>query len=312
MNQRVQEVPANEVGGGEELLPGMLPDEIEVDPAVAAIDTSGEVPAEDIDAEPDQQPANAGADPKEEEEARSYGWVNKEEWLAQGKPEKGWRPAAEFNSFREQAASVFSKENKILREKIERLEADREVQKQAEADARRNLQKEALALKLRQAREDNDWDAADKITEELLDLKLEEKARPAPQQTANPKAAEDFKAFLDSNPVFKTDEGLQEALALEVRSLIAVRGTGDPASVLNKANERVRRMYPEKFQKPKHAMADGDGGNAGGGNDGGPTLGWGDLKPDVRRQYEGMLGNGVTKENLLKRLRQYPNVYFRR
>lgn len=309
MNQRIQQVPDNEVGGGEDLLPGMLPDEIEVDPALALIDTSGEVPSEDPDAEP-EKPAEEAVDPKEEEEARSYGWVDKSEWLAQGKPEKQWRPAAEFNAFRSQAASVFSKENRALREKVERLEAEAEVRKQVEADARRNLQKEALALKLRQAREDNDWDAADRITEELLDLKLEEKARPAPQQAANPKAAEEFKAFLDTNALYKTDESLQEALALEVRSLIQVRGTADPAGVLAKANERVRRMYPEKFQKPTHAMADGDG--TSGVSDGGTALGWGDLKPDVRRQYEAMLGNGITKEGLLKRLRQHPKVFFGR
>jgi hypothetical protein len=286
------------------------PSDLEVDPDIAAIDTSGHEDLADADAAADEPKVAPVANPKEEDDARQYGWVDKAAWVASGKPEKQWRSATEFNEFRAQATPILAKENKQLRERLERLERDQEVRAQVEADARRNIQKESLTLKLRQAREENDWDAADKIAEELLDIRIEEKARPKPEQAANPKAAEEFQSFLGSNTIYKTDESLQEALAVEVRSLIQVRGTNDPAGVLAKANERVRRMYPEKFAKPNHSMADGDGG--GGGGDSAPTLGWGDLKPDVRRQYENMLGGGVTKEGLLKRLRQYPNVYFGR
>ena len=301
--------PENDLGAGiEDVLPGMQ-DVLDADPELASIDTSGELPSENEEV---AEVAVPEVDEQQEAEARQYGWMNKEEWVASGKPEKQWRPAEEFNAFRVQAASVFAKENRELRLKVERMERDQQIKAEAEAEARRELQKESLRLSLARAREENDWDAAEKISEQLLDLKLEEKTRPAKAQpAANPAAAASMQNFLNANPVFKTDKTLQRRLHNEVESIIKLEGdNSDVDYILNEALDAVRRMYPEKFQR-KPSMAD-TGGTSGASTNTNNGMGWNDLKPDVRRQYEQMLGGGVTKENLLKRLRQYPNLYFGR
>ena len=303
--------PQNEMSGStapEDLIPGM-PDEPEVDVSeeVAGLDLSGE-PAETIE-ETTEEPAKVDESRlKEEVEARAHNWVDKDEWVAQGKDPKFWNDAAAFNDFNRKSAAVMSRENRELRQRLEKIERDNRIKEEAEREARENLARESLNLEFKQAKEDNDWDRAFEIQNKLLDLKLSTAVKPQVKTPENPEAAKAFHAFIDSHPAVKVEGSpIQRKWAQQVKLIIDSNGPGDPAGVMAEAWENVQTFWPKLFAKPNGApMADT------GGTQSRPSTGrdWSNLKPQVRAEYDKFLRDnpGMKKDNLLKR---FPAEYFR-
>jgi len=288
-----------------------LPDLVEADlndPEPEVFSAEEGYVVEDEAVKPETETKPAVADHKEEDEAREFGWVNKEEWVAQGKPEKNWRPASDFNAFRQQAAPVLARENRELRARLAKIEKDNQIKSDADAEARQNIVRESLNLRFQQAKDNNDWDEAFKVQQEMVDLKFAEAAKPKPQPAQpDPETAEAFKNFVARNKIVETDTKLQRALARQVK-LILDTGTGsdDAATTLDDAWDEVKRMYPEKFRRQTAPMADTGGTTAAHVN----GRSWNDLKPDVKKEYERFLRDNpqVKRENLMKR---FPPDYYR-
>jgi hypothetical protein len=295
--------PQNELTE-EAILPGM-PDEPEIIPAeeIEGLDLSGETTVEEVKDEPAEDPARL----REEVEARAHNWVDRDEWIASGKDPKFWNDAASFNDFNRKSAAVQSRENRELRQRLDRMERDQRIKEDAEREARQNLARQSLALELKQAREDNDWDKAFEVQNKILDLRFAEETTPKAKPNENPEAVAAFNAFLSANPVLKTDEKLQRAVARQVKLIIDANGPGQPAEVLSEAWDEVKRMYPERFRKstaPPMADTGGTQSRQVNGRD------WNSLKPQVKAEYEKFLRDnpGIKRENILKR---FPDSYFR-
>lgn len=307
-----QPAPVNELSKPEQDLPGTLPDDDDLafaPPAERFTAEDGYVTTEESESEPAAPAAKTPAadDPEEATRARQFGWVDRQEWIDAGKPEKNWRPAADFNAFREQAAPILARENRELRQEIKRIQESIRIKDEAEGEARKHLARESLLLELKQARENNDWDRAFEINEKLVDLKIEEKAAPKPAvPPADAETIKTFTAFIERNPVLKTDTKLQKFLAREVK-LILDSGTADndTEETLDDAWDSVKRRYPERFSKSAPIA---DTGGTSGAN--APGRAWNDLKPKVKAEYEHFMRENpaIKRENLLKR---FPADYFR-
>lgn len=195
-----------------------------------------------------QQPENQETpreETQDEQQARSQGWVSKEEWT--GEPDK-WRPAKEFN----ERGELFGKIDSMGRELKETKKALKMLQehhtKVKDAEYTRAVN-ELKALQKKHLEEGNS-DGYLETSELLTDLKAEQKAREVviqntPQQE-NP-AFTDWKA---KNVWYNSNQ--------EMRMYADAIGLGyaqtnpdlEPEEVLTYVSKQVRGRFPERFINP--------------------------------------------------------------
>jgi hypothetical protein len=253
-------------------LPDGVPPEVETDVPV-------DIPAEGDD-ETTQPPSPSPEQQAAEAEASKYGWVPKDEWT--GAPER-WRPASEFLDVRTNILKITRDENAQLRATVAALKARTDAKEQKEAEDRANLQRASLRLELKQAREDQDWDKVDEITEKIFDLKIAASPQPKQEttQTVDPEVKTAFEDFGKANPWLKNDRELAVDFAVELKNIIDLKAATDINDALAQAKRRVIRANPAKFSKGNgRSMTEMNGSPATSTN--GRT--WADLKPEYRTE----------------------------
>lgn len=236
--------------------------------------------------------AEATVDPTLERRAREIGWRPREEWRG---PSEKWKNAEAYVAFHDSVLlpQKLWQENKDLRLTQEQMKAElAELRKerQEEAKRREELKRQSLEYERKAAAENGDHARVAEITDELVDLKVTQKLAAVPQTKVQLPDAETnriWEGFVSDNPAFLSPD-MQEVLTEQMTLMRQSGNTRVGREFLDRAKERVTRMYPEIFvqNKRRAPMADmgGTPGNAGAS---GKT--WGDLRPDVREAYEGML-----------------------
>jgi hypothetical protein len=277
------------------------------------VDTSVDTQVEDSQ---DSEVVDTQAQAREAEaaeEMRRVGWVDRDEWVAAGKPIASWKPASEFKSFRESLIGVVRGENSELRAKLAAMEQRERAREQREQEARERITSETLRSELKLARENSDWDKVDEITEKLLDQKVAKVAPAKPAQPAlDPAVVESATRFKQANAWVETDKPLGATFALELKNIVDLRLTDNFDEALKLAKERTQRLYPEKFRSrqngQRHAMA--DTGGTPGVAVGGRTLA--DVKEQYRRQVErDVAEKKYTVKEWLAAAAEDPNEYFK-
>jgi hypothetical protein len=275
------------------------------------------VVSDDVGApEPDNDAGSGEAERNAQEESaaaemRQHGWVDRDEWTAQGKDPARWRPASEFKEYRTQLASVVRQENSQLRAKLAAMEQREQAREQREAEARERITSDTLRSELKIARENQDYDKADEILDKLLDQKVAKVAAPKPP-AIDPAVVESANRFKAANTWVETDRTLGSNFALELKSIVDMRLTDSFDDALKLAKERVQRLYPERFKTRPNgsrvAMADT------GGTTGSPVHGrtWSDLKENYRRMADRDIADKkYTRDEYLAFAAEDPNEYFR-
>lgn len=201
----------------------------------------------------------AQEEPNESEElARAKGWRPKEEW--EGDPKK-WVDADEFN----RRGELFEKIENQGRELKETKRVLRMLQehhsKVKETEYQRAI--DALKAQKKQALLDGDADAVLEADERIMDMKAEQKVAEKSQEQNARQPDPRFVAWVEKNPwyaqdsemrTFADDVGIAHAKAFPNKT---------PDEVLAYVNQRVRKVYPEKFQNPLRSKPSPTGGRTG-------------------------------------------------
>jgi hypothetical protein len=195
----------------------------------------------------EQQPQNQQQQEESPDElqARSQGWVSKEEWT--GDPDK-WKPAKEFNERGELFGKIDSmgkelketkKALKMLQEhhtKVKEIEYNRAVQEL------KQLQKKHL--------EEGNSDGYLETTELLTDLKAEQKAREVAAEIAPNQPDPRFLEWVDKNKWYSQNAEMRQ-YADAVGLGYAQSNPGlEPEDVLKYVAEQVRGRFRERFVNP--------------------------------------------------------------
>lgn len=228
-------------------------------------------------------------DPDLERRARAIGWKPEAEFVG---PSKKWKPADEFIAFHDAVLPLVQRENKALRDKLERIERERSeerTEKAKEQKEREDLRRQSLVLERKQALENGDSARADEINDTLIDMKVADKvAAVAPKQALpDPEVNRIWTEFEGENEWVR-DPDMQEVMVEQMTLMRQSGNTTVGRAFLDKAKDRVRRQYPERFtpaQRRSSAMAD-TGGSPGSST---TSRSWNDLKPDVRQNFEEIL-----------------------
>lgn len=301
-----QDIPANLVAD--------LTDPLAVEEADVTVEIEGTGAAE-AETGGEKEADNSGDDGAGaaaiEEEARKTGWVSEDEWKDEhGGGTRGWKPAADYLEFRAGMLPIQLRENKELRAKVDRMEKERAEEKRQNEENRSRYERESLKAQLKQARDDNDWDKVDEISDKLLDLKVTEKAAPAAKAATaiDPDVQRDFNLFSSQNPWLKPGTRLGKLFAAQLESVMKAGAADGPLDAMETAKKMTKALFPEEFPSARKVpMAETRGEN---GHSGATTRSWSQLKADVKENYEPFLKSNpkVTKEMLLK---DFPAEYFR-
>lgn len=207
-----------------------------------------------------------------ERQARQLGWHPKEEYL--GPPGK-WRPAKEFIERGQNILPVLRDNNKRLLERtskqdgeiqelkrlsISQNDALKELRELARSANQRGYERALSDLKEQQRRavENADVDTYDKLSQRIDET---EKARALSKPNDEPteskapvndgKPPQEILDFIKDNQWFTTDKDLNEAMQRE-HVWLRSQDPGQPLEEnLIDAKERVMKLYPDKFNKPK-------------------------------------------------------------
>jgi len=176
------------------------------------------------------------------EKAMSQGWVEKEDWIEQGKDPADWRDAQTFVDKGELFDRI-SKQNRELRQLKENYEQlSQHHAKVREAERAKAIQelKQVKATAL----ENGDYAAVTDVDERILDIRQE-----ATQEAAAPQVqgeSRDFLDFKEKNSWYGTDYDLtEEADTLGVG--YSTRTNKSEREVLDYVESKMKRLHPDKF-----------------------------------------------------------------
>jgi len=198
-----------------------------------------------------------------EQEASKWGWAKQEKW--RGAPED-WVDADAFvekfvpaikanrqtyNEFREELAQT----KKIAKESMEILRKAHEESLKTK-DAEYGSALKTLKSQLREAARNGEDDDADRIEGEIEALNTERsKLKEAPKPQVNPESNKDLQEWTGENKWFTDDPDLRE-YALDLAEKWNKAGTNPGGKVLlEKLGEKVRTMFPHKFEEKRRPSA---------------------------------------------------------
>jgi len=240
------------------------------DPAAAAADNGGDALAGIVVEEtPAEGATEAAVESPNAARARQLGWRPQEEYRG---PKDKWIDADQFIEKTEREVPVMRERLRTLGSENERLKREnadfkrREdegwgemVQRSREAEARGyEYAVGTVKAKMREAVQNADQAAYDKLEDELKHL---EKMRPsAPPKrettsTANRPADPDVEYWVQQNPWFKADKRLNKiAIGLEA-DLMEDEPFLSTSDRLKKVREEIEKRFPEKFGNPARSAA---------------------------------------------------------
>lgn len=215
----------------------------------------------------DQPVVDQEAPSANEVEARTAGWVPKDEYHGD---ENKWVDADEFI----RRGPLFEKINSTSRELKEVRKALDQL-KVHHASVKETAYKEALAdlkAKKREAFIDGDPDKIIDLDEQIADVKdkqreFEVSQRAAVEQAATGEIHPEFAAWTSRNAWYNTSKPMKayaDTLGIELRA------TGlSPTEVLKRVEIEVKKEFPNKFQNPNRDKASAVEGVSKGGGKGG-------------------------------------------
>lgn len=201
-----------------------------------------------------------------ETQAIGFGWKPKEKWVEDGNSEDDWVPAKHFLQFGEIKKQLVNKDKQLTKqEKIIKMMKNHHVNvKQAAYDDA----VAALKVEKKAALENNDLIKVEEIKDrmdELREKSAKEKAIPAEiekeeqeQIPVTQTPPTEYYQFLEKNPWYiqdpaKQDEMSREADVLGVAIVQRARNEGKNityAEVYKAVEDRITKLFPDKFQKP--------------------------------------------------------------
>ena len=183
-----------------------------------------------------------------EEEAKSQGWLPKEEWEAAGNDPDEWRSAKEFKDRGELYKSIHTAKRELQQTK-QALTALQRHHKHVFEQAHNKAVKE-LKKARREALRDGEVERVDEIEQDLEVLENEHKEAakefeqaPAVQTGVHPS----FEAWLPANRWYEKDAELRD-----YADFVGLKYSKDhpgvsPEEVLKHVSQRVKNQFPDKF-----------------------------------------------------------------
>ena len=202
-----------------------------------------------------EQQVETKVDPYEDQ-AREQGWRPKEEF--EGDPEK-WKPAKEFVERGELFGKIdtLGKELKETRKALKMLQEHHTKVKETEY---KRAVDELKALQKRHLEEGNS-DGYLEASELLTDLKAEQKAREAVQQTQTVQPDERFTSWVSANPWYTKDQDMREYADVVGLGYANKHPGIDPEEVLKYVSVQVKSHFKDKFQNPNRGRPSAVEGN---------------------------------------------------
>lgn len=245
-------------------------------------------------------------DPKIEAEAKSMGWVPKEQF--RGSPDK-WTDAESFVTKGKEYIPFIKATNKKLAEQLSHLtgenqalanrlaasdEAIADLKKYQDENTRRAVEdsKKRILKDLAQAKKDEDVDAEVALTDQLTEVNAALKEKPKEEvkkETPRPRLEVDptFTTWLaePENSWFQTDSRKQ-ALAVQIARELRLSGSKlEGKAFFDKVGEEVHEFLGSKVSPaPAADKVNGSrGGSGGGGGDGSSGKSYKDLPTDAKK-----------------------------
>lgn len=285
-------------------------------------DKQDEIESLDKDTEKKEEPAvETPTLTPQEEEAKSFGWLPKDEWVKAGNAEEDHVPAKHFMKFGQLKQEAIAKDRALQKqEKVIKLMRDHHM------NVRETAYKEALAQLKRErqtaleegevARAEFIRDKIDEVKEEFTtkgalpkhiedELKQTELEKQSQQTAVNP----DFPAWHAKNPWYiPAHEGKQDDISAEADTLaiaivqraVASGKQMSAKEVYDAVETKIKKMYPEKFKPaaaPKSPMGDSPSTSAP--DKGGKGVKLSEEELAVARNF------GLTPEEYAKQLKTY-------
>lgn len=228
-----------------------------------------------------------------EEKAASQGWKPKEEW--EGNPDE-WRPAKEFVERGELFGKISNQSGEIkeLRKALNYL-VDHH-QKVKDIEFKRAV--EHLKGQKKLALEDGDADKLIAVDEALLELK--ESAKQAKQidiVKENPNPTPGFVEFVQNNAWYNADKEMKD-FADEIGVGYFQRNPDvKEADLYTYVANRVKKAFPEKFQKKQQDLSPSVEGESGGRPGGRTTSKEYPLTEEERRTMNTFVRSGVMSKD---------------
>ena len=182
-----------------------------------------------------------------EAEAREQGWVNNDEWVAQGKDPNEHRSAKEFKERGEIYRSLHS-----TRRELKQTQAALNVLQRQHQFVFEKAHKKAmddLKRERRFAMKEGDADLLEDVEKEMEEKELE--ARAARQAMAQAAAASqevtstEFDTFLQRNPWYAADQDLRDEA--DAIGFVYLNKGGTKDNLLKHVETKIKQKYPEKF-----------------------------------------------------------------
>lgn len=207
---------------------------------------------------------------EEETIAMARGWKPKEEWDGD---EAEWKPAKAFNEYGELKEKLLEKEKEAKKlNKVVQLMKDHHlrVREAAFQDAMKTLRAEKA-----KALEAEDFKKAELIRDQIDDLRERvDNDQPLPAHIEEEIEAESgepdpaFFEFMDRNPWYKPggrDEVSKKADALGY-AYAQSNPDWDFKDIIKQVEKDIRKLYPEKFERPRQAVNEPGARRAGSGS----------------------------------------------
>src|SRR3990167_6542039 len=194
--------------------------------------------------------------------AREQGWVNKEEWVADGKDAETWRPAKEFVDRGELYKSIHANKRDLKQTQatLAQTQATLTALQKHHAFVFEKAQKQALEelkREKRQAIKNEDFEKLETVEEDIEKLqeqhKAEKEAFVSEQHHVSTGPHPDFVAWTDKNDWYKTDEDLREYADFKGIKYTQKNPGVSPQEVLEYVSKEVKKQFPEKFGVKKAA-----------------------------------------------------------
>lgn len=288
------------------------PIERTTEPRPARADESEDRGVGGIPARGEEDPDTHVVEPTEDEkrEARSMGWVDKRAF--RGDP-NNWVDATTFLKRGREVLPIVKSQLEAERSANAQLRQEvAEIKEAAKSytkfvDDQQKLQREYRYGALKEARKEalqaEDFDRVNNIDIEMQELRAtaEKKTNGAATTTTAPDP--EAKRLWDDNVrthPFLSDAGAKEDWQAEAISVRLAGNKDVGQKFVDRVNDRMRRLYPERFdQRRRPAMVD-DGGEGGPGNTGGGERSWDNLLPGYKREYEKSANRlGVSRKDFL-------------
>lgn len=194
--------------------------------------------------EDEEEPEEGGRDIEVVEQAKKYGHLDKEEWVAQGRNPEDWKSPEEFHQTGKILEQVYS-----LKKKVD--QRDREIQALVDYQQRTSQReydkaKQELEQRLAIAKDDMDVEGVARYSQDLVRIQDTQAQSQAQQWQQAQKSAQD--AFLERNQHWFNDRNpdlKERAIAID-KELKDAYPNATYEQLAQKIETRMQYDYPER------------------------------------------------------------------